>query len=55
MFGRVIRGFDEVIKEVEKVDTDQKDRPSVPVVISNCGELVLKAKAAPAAQKGMYS
>ena len=47
MFGKVIRGYEEVVKQIEKVPVDQKDRPSVPVVIANCGELVLKAKAAP--------
>ena len=47
VFGKVIRGYEEVVKEIEKVPVDQKDRPSVPVVIANCGELVLKAKVAP--------
>ena len=47
VFGKVIRGYEEVVKQIEKVPVDQKDRPSVPVVIANCGELVLKAKAAP--------
>ena len=40
-----------MIKEIEKVPVDQKDRPSVPVVIANCGELVLKSKATSAKGK----
>ncbi|KAH9925526.1 cyclophilin-like domain-containing protein [Fomitopsis serialis] len=44
VFGRVIRGYD-VIQQVADVPTDAKDRPTVPVTIENCGELVLKSKA----------
>lgn len=44
VFGRVIRGYDDVVARITEVGTDEKDRPSVPVVVVNCGELVLKAK-----------
>ncbi|CAL1715720.1 unnamed protein product [Somion occarium] len=43
VFGRVIRGYD-VFQKIAEVPTDEKDRPAVPVVIANCGELVLRAK-----------
>lgn len=42
VFGRVIRGFEEVIKRIGQVETDEKDRPVKPVVIYNCGELELR-------------
>ncbi|KAI0782269.1 cyclophilin-like domain-containing protein [Abortiporus biennis] len=45
VFGRVIRGY-EAIQKVSDVPVDDKDRPVKPVTISNCGELVLKAKPA---------
>lgn len=44
VFGRVIRGYEDVIQKLVKVPVDTKDRPTVPVVISNCGELELKKK-----------
>lgn len=47
VFGRVIRGFDDVVTKVAQVTTDEKDRPTVPVTIFNCGELELRLKAAP--------
>ncbi|KAF7789808.1 hypothetical protein EIP86_000754 [Pleurotus ostreatoroseus] len=51
VFGKVIRGY-EIIKEIENVAVDQKDRPSVPIEISNCGELVLrKQEGTPKAQE----
>ncbi|KAH9838794.1 cyclophilin-like domain-containing protein [Rhodofomes roseus] len=43
VFGRVIRGYD-VIQKIADVPTDAKDRPTVPITIVNCGELVLKSK-----------
>lgn len=43
VFGKVVRGY-ETIQELEKVSVDQKDRPTVPIEISNCGELVLRTK-----------
>ena len=42
VFGRVIRGFDDVVQKIAQVTTDEKDRPTVPVVIINCGELELR-------------
>jgi len=42
VFGRVVRGFDDVVQKIGEVKTDEKDRPSVPVVIINCGELELR-------------
>ncbi|KAI0353800.1 hypothetical protein OH77DRAFT_1427114 [Trametes cingulata] len=44
VFGRVIRGFD-VVERIAEVPTDEKDRPRAPVVIANCGELMLRAQA----------
>ncbi|KAG1743502.1 cyclophilin-like domain-containing protein [Suillus lakei] len=44
VFGRVIRGYDEVIKKLAVVPVDEKDRPQHPIVIVNCGELELKRK-----------
>jgi cyclophilin family peptidyl-prolyl cis-trans isomerase len=45
VFGKVIRGFDDVIPKIMAVPTDKKDKPAVPVVITNCGELELRAPA----------
>ncbi|KAJ3744236.1 cyclophilin-like domain-containing protein, partial [Lentinula detonsa] len=42
VFGRVLRGYDEVVKKITEVPVDGKDRPLNPVVIDNCGELELK-------------
>ena len=49
VFGRVIRGYEDVIPKVVDVPTDEKDRPRVPIVISNCGEIELRKK--PVAQR----
>jgi len=49
VFGRVIRGYEDVIPKIMDVPTDEKDRPKVPIVISNCGELELRKK--PVAQQ----
>ena len=38
VFGKVIKGM-EVVKEVEAVETDSEDKPKVPVVIADCGEI----------------
>ncbi|KAI0833764.1 cyclophilin-like domain-containing protein [Trametes gibbosa] len=43
VFGRVIRGYD-IVERMAKVPTDEKDRPATPIVISNCGELMLRAQ-----------
>lgn len=50
VFGRVIRGY-EVVERIAEVPTDEKDRPRLPVVISNCGELMLRAQAQQPAKK----
>jgi cyclophilin family peptidyl-prolyl cis-trans isomerase len=47
VFGKVIRGFDDVVRKIAQVATDEKDRPAVPVIIFNCGELELRKKSAP--------
>jgi hypothetical protein len=44
VFGRVIRGYEDVIPKIVDISTDEKDRPKVPIVISNCGELELRKK-----------
>ncbi|KAH9959677.1 cyclophilin-like domain-containing protein [Russula dissimulans] len=46
VFGRVIRGFDDVVSKIAQVATDEKDRPAVPVIVYNCGELELRKKVA---------
>ncbi|PIL32177.1 hypothetical protein GSI_05422 [Ganoderma sinense ZZ0214-1] len=51
VFGRVIRGY-EVAERIAEVSTDEKDRPRLPVVISNSGELMLRAQAQTQAQQG---
>ncbi|XP_029823380.2 peptidyl-prolyl cis-trans isomerase G [Ixodes scapularis] len=43
VFGQVIKG-EEVVREVENQPTDDNSCPLQPVVIANCGELVLKRK-----------
>lgn len=42
VFGRVIRGYD-VIQKIAQVPVDEKDRPAKPILVANCGELVLRA------------
>ncbi|KIY43957.1 hypothetical protein FISHEDRAFT_12022, partial [Fistulina hepatica ATCC 64428] len=39
VFGRVLKGYDDVVKRIAQVPVDEKNRPKVPVVIPNCGEL----------------
>lgn len=53
IFGRVVSGLP-LIQQLGNVPTSQKDRPLSPVVISNCGELELRKKAAPAAAPCMF-
>jgi len=43
VFGKVIKGYD-VFQKIADVTVDDKDRPTVPVVISYCGELELRKK-----------
>lgn len=44
VFGQVVSGR-EVVKEIEELDTDKKDRPLQDARVVNCGELVRKEKA----------
>ncbi|GBE88441.1 Peptidyl-prolyl cis-trans isomerase cyp11 [Sparassis crispa] len=44
VFGRAIRGYDDVVAKIADVPVEEKDRPTVPVTISNCGELMLRVK-----------
>jgi len=43
VFGRVVKGF-EIVTKISEIPTDEKARPEQPVVVSNCGELVLRKK-----------
>eukprot|EP00743_Colponemidia_sp_Colp-15_P003646 GILK01003935.1.p1 GENE.GILK01003935.1~~GILK01003935.1.p1 ORF type:complete len:440 (-),score=111.43 GILK01003935.1:67-1386(-) len=43
VFGQVVSGM-EVIREIAKVPTDRSERPKIPVVIVNCGEVTEQAK-----------
>ncbi|KAJ3754635.1 cyclophilin-like domain-containing protein [Lentinula raphanica] len=50
VFGRVLKGYDEVVKKIADVPVNEKDTPLSAVVIHNCGELELRkppAKPAP--------
>ena len=44
VFGKVVRGFEDVVQKLASVPVDAKDRPQVPVEIHNCGELELRRK-----------
>ena len=46
VFGKVIRGFD-VVKAIEKVETNENDTPKIPIVITHCGELQLRQQPQP--------
>ncbi|KAG0232482.1 hypothetical protein BGW41_001876 [Actinomortierella wolfii] len=41
VFGRVVKGYD-VVEKIEVMPTDERDRPLSIIMISNCGELVLR-------------
>ncbi|KAF5367193.1 hypothetical protein D9758_004065 [Tetrapyrgos nigripes] len=47
IFGRVLRGFEEVVQKIVDVPVDGKDKPISTVAISNCGELELRKKQPP--------
>ena len=52
VFGKVIRGFD-VVKAIEKVETNEKDAPTIPIVITHCGELqLIQQPPPPTAEEG---
>lgn len=42
VFGRILKGYKEVIERLANIPVDEKDRPTVPIVIANCGELELR-------------
>jgi peptidyl-prolyl isomerase G (cyclophilin G) len=48
VFGKVLRGYAEVVERIAQVAVDAKHRPASPVVVTNCGELEMKKKSAPA-------
>ena len=43
VFGQVVAGK-EIVREIEELGTDKKDRPMQDARIVNCGELMLKKK-----------
>ncbi|KAJ3808835.1 cyclophilin-like domain-containing protein [Lentinula aff. lateritia] len=47
VFGRVLRGYDDVVQKIAEVPVDGSHRPLSPVVIHNCGELELKKPPVP--------
>ncbi|KAG8213172.1 cyclophilin-like domain-containing protein [Butyriboletus roseoflavus] len=42
VFGKVIKGYEDVVKRLAQVPVDARDRPQTPIVISSCGELELR-------------
>lgn len=46
VFGKILRGYAEVIQKLAEVPVDSKDRPTKPILIANCGELELRKKPA---------
>jgi peptidyl-prolyl isomerase G (cyclophilin G) len=44
VFGKVIKGFADVVCKIAEVPVDGKDRPTVSVIITNCGELELRTR-----------
>ncbi|EGN99015.1 hypothetical protein SERLA73DRAFT_53655 [Serpula lacrymans var. lacrymans S7.3] len=44
VFGKVIQGYEDVIKRLAQVPVDEKDRPKTLITIANCGELELRSK-----------
>jgi peptidyl-prolyl isomerase G (cyclophilin G) len=55
VFGRVASGYEEVIKKIADVHVDHKDRPTVPVVIVNCGELELRTRKVDGARSALHN
>ncbi|KAJ7178729.1 cyclophilin-like domain-containing protein [Mycena crocata] len=47
VFGKVIRGYDEVVSKLADVPVDEKSRPLKTVLITSCGELELRKAAKP--------
>ncbi|KAF7327533.1 Peptidyl-prolyl cis-trans isomerase [Mycena kentingensis (nom. inval.)] len=48
VFGRVVRGYEEVVVKMANVPVDEKARPLTPVTVTNSGELELRKVAKPA-------
>ena len=44
MLGRVIRGYEDVVKPLASVPVNEKNAPQTPIVITHCGELELKGR-----------
>lgn len=42
VFGRVLKGYEDVVKKLAEVPVDEKYRPKLPIVIVKCGELELR-------------
>ena len=53
VFGKVIKGYEEVVMKIAQVPVDAKDRPKAPVAVENCGELQLRKKQG-GPRAGMY-
>jgi cyclophilin family peptidyl-prolyl cis-trans isomerase len=53
VFGRVVKGM-EVVRQIAKVEVDDKDKPIEDIRIVNCGELIKKS-AAGGAVAGEYT
>lgn len=41
VFGKIVSGMD-VVRKIEALKTDSRDKPSEDVVIANCGSIVVK-------------
>jgi hypothetical protein len=54
VFGKVVEGLD-IVKKVEEVPVDGKDRPLTPVVIKDCGEVKAAVAKADEPAKGTVS
>ncbi|KAJ7052547.1 cyclophilin-like domain-containing protein [Mycena amicta] len=48
VFGRVVRGYEDVVQKLGEVEVDEKSRPLTTVSITNSGELELRQAAKPA-------
>ncbi|KIK28894.1 hypothetical protein PISMIDRAFT_90559 [Pisolithus microcarpus 441] len=42
VFGRVLKGYEDIVKKLAEVPVDEKYRPKLPIVIVKCGELELR-------------
>jgi hypothetical protein len=55
VFGKVIKGYEDVVKKLAQVPVDAKDRPQTPIIITNCGELELKKPKSAEQAKRMFA